>query len=59
MWVKVQVFRPGQFFIDRFDEKVENSSVQIESQDDIVNVDLGNGIVAKMKVSDLEKVAPA
>lgn len=35
----------------------ENTSVQNSNKDDIIKVDIGNGVIANMKKSDLEKVA--
>lgn len=35
----------------------ENDSVQSGNNDDIVKVDIGNGIVANMNIKDLEKVS--
>ena len=38
-------------------ENVKESSVQLEANDDIVKVDIGNGVMANMKIDNLKKVA--
>ena len=35
----------------------KSAHVQVETNNDIITVDLGNGVKAKMKTNELEKVA--
>ena len=42
--------------LDKNDIEQKNSSVQESKESDIVKVDIGNGVMANMKIEDLEKV---
>lgn len=41
---------------EELEEENINNNVQNESNEDIIKVDIGNGVIANMKVTDLEKV---
>lgn len=43
--------------LDKNDIKNKNNSVQEGKKSDIVKVDIGNGVMANMKIEDLEKVS--
>ena len=41
---------------DDSEEKINKESVQNIKEDDKINVDMGNGLIAKMSLKDLDKV---
>ena len=53
---KENIIKKRTFVHDDFEEKINKESVQNIKEDDKINVDIGNGVIAKMSLKDLDKV---
>jgi len=55
-YVKENIIKKQTLDYDDYEEKINKESVQNIKEDDKINVDIGNGLIAKMSLKDLDKV---
>jgi gamma-glutamylcyclotransferase (GGCT)/AIG2-like uncharacterized protein YtfP len=55
-YVKENIIKKQTLDHDDSEEKINKESVQNIKEDDKINVDMGNGLIAKMSLKDLDKV---
>ena len=55
-YVKENIIKKQTLDYDDSEEKINKESVQNIKEDDKINVDIGNGLIAKMSLKDLDKV---
>ena len=55
-YVKENIIKKQTLDHDDSEEKINKESVQNIKEDDKINVDMGNGLIAKMSLKDLDKL---